>query len=83
MVRIITKTLADLYYQQGHLKKAYEIYQALSEREPDDKEIQIRLRELGEKLGISTRPEKSSPSTEEKIRALERWLANIRQRKRR
>jgi len=83
MGRIITKTLAEIYLQQGHLQKAYEIFKTLSEKDPSDKEIQKRLKELGEKLELSSpliAP--STPSTEEKIQVFERWLANIRERKR-
>lgn len=77
-----TKTLAEIYLQQGHLQEAYEIYQTLAEKDPSDAEIQKRLRELRGKLHPS--PPSSSPSPlskEEKIRHLEKWLANIRNRR--
>jgi hypothetical protein len=82
MERMTTKTLAEIYLQQGHLQEAYEIYKALAEKDPFDAEIQERLEELREKLDPS--PPSGSPiplSSEEKIRPLEKWLANIRKRR--
>ncbi len=83
MDQMITKTLAEIYLEQGHLEKAYEIYRALLERNPSDLEIQKRLNELGEKLSLSSsRTPQTVHPTDERIRLLERWLANIRERKR-
>ena len=83
MDRVITKTLGEVYLQQGHLQKAYEIFKVLSEKDPSDMEIQKRLKELREKLNPSPASTQEPPrSAEEKIRILERWLANIRERKR-
>lgn len=82
MERIATKTLAEIYYQQGHLKKAYEIYRILSQKNPEDIEINKRLNELENTLGISSRYTQSIPtSKEEKIDILKKWLENIRKRK--
>jgi regulator of sirC expression with transglutaminase-like and TPR domain len=75
MVRIITRTLAEIYLQQGHLQEAYEIFKAIAEKDPTDMEIQRRVKELEEKLYPSPL------SREEKIRHLEKWLANIRKQK--
>ena len=79
MDRLVTKTLAEIYLQQGHLQEAYEIYRTLAEKDPFNAEIQNRLEELEEKL---TPPPASSLSSslsrEEKIRHLEKWLNNIR-----
>ena len=33
MDRMTTKTLAEIYLQQGHLQEAYEIFKALAERD--------------------------------------------------
>jgi tetratricopeptide (TPR) repeat protein len=77
-----TKTLAEIYLQQGHLQEAYEIYKNLAEKDPFDTEIQDRLEELRERLHAS--PASSPPSSlsrEEKIRHLEKWLDNIRKRR--
>ena len=75
MDHMTTKTLAEIYFQQGHLQEAFEIYKTLAEKDPFDAEIQKRLEELGEKLQFSPL------SREEKIRHLEKWLANIRKRR--
>jgi tetratricopeptide (TPR) repeat protein len=82
MDRLTTKTLAEIYLQQGHLQEAYEIYRALAEKDPFDMEIQDRLEELRERLLPS--PPSTLPSLlsrEEKIRHLEKWLDNIRKRR--
>ena len=82
MDQIITKTLAEIYLQQGYLREAYEIFKALSEKDPSDIEIKMKLNELREKLGLapSTAPS-SNLSAEEKIRPLQRWLSNIQKRR--
>lgn len=83
MDRIMTKTLAEIYIQQGHFEEASEILKALSEKDPSDMEIQKRLMELSEKLKRSSPlTDQSIRTAEEKIRLLERWLANIQERKR-
>jgi len=83
VVRVITKTLGEVYLQQGHLQKAYEVFKVLSEKDPSDMEIQKRLKELREKLNLSSASvQEGLPSAEEKIRILKRWLANIQERKR-
>ena len=82
MDRFTTKTLAEIYLQQGHLQEAYEIYKTLAEKDPFDADLQNRLEELEEKLNPSPAPGFSSPvSREEKIRHLEKWLDNIRKRR--
>jgi tetratricopeptide (TPR) repeat protein len=82
MDHMTTKTLAEIYLQQGHLQEAYEIYQALAEKDPFDAQIQKRLKELREKLHPSLSSSFPSPlSKEERIRHLEKWLANIRKRR--
>jgi hypothetical protein len=84
MDEIATKTLAEVYAKQGDLRKAYEIYKILSEKNPSDMEIQKRLNELNHVLNPSPPPGQSLPrSREEKIQFLERWLAHIHERKKR
>ena len=53
MDRIMTKTLADIYFQQGYVQEAYEIFKFLSEKDPSNIEIQKRLKELSGKLKLS------------------------------
>jgi tetratricopeptide (TPR) repeat protein len=82
MDHVATKTMAEIYLQQGHLQEAYEIYKTLAEKDPSDAEIQKRLKELKEKLHPSPPSDfSSSLSKEEKISHLEEWLANIRRRR--
>jgi hypothetical protein len=83
MDRIATRTLAEIYLQQGYFQEAYEIFKALAEKDPHNVEIKHRLEELGEKLSPS--PPLAHPplrSREEKIRFLEKWLTNIHKRRR-
>jgi hypothetical protein len=82
MEPIATKTLAEIYLRQGHLQEAFEIYEALAEKDPFDLELQDKVEELREKLYPS--PPFNFPyalSKEEKLRHLEKWLANIRKRR--
>ena len=83
MDRMITRTLAEIYLQQGHLQEAYEIFKALSEKDPHNAEIKHRLEQLSEKLNLPP-PQTRPPlrSREEKIRLLEKWLTNIHERRR-
>lgn len=84
MSEIATKTLAEIYLKQGDLRKAYEIYQILSERDPLDEEVRKRVNELNQALNLSPPSSRSFPhSREEKIRFLEEWLTHIQKRKRR
>ena len=79
MEPMATKTLAEIYLQQGHLQEAFEIYKALAEKDPFDPEIQIKVEELREKLHPSPRSNFPRPlSREERLRHLEKWLATIR-----
>jgi len=81
MERMTTKTLAEIYFQQGHFQEAYEIYKALAEKDPFDDEIRERIVELEEKLHPPAPSGASSLSVEEQVRHLEKWLANIRKRR--
>lgn len=82
MVQIVTKTLAEIYWKQGDLQKAREIYQLLSERDPVDPEVQKRLEELNRILNRPPDEVSSAPLTrEERIQYLERWLSQIQKRK--
>ena len=82
MDQLVTKTLAEIYLKQGHLQEAYEIYKTHAEKDPFDPGIQRRIEELSEALNPSPPPGFPYPlSREEKIRHLEKWLANIRKRR--
>ncbi len=82
MGEIITKTLAQIYLQQGHIQEAFEIYQRLAEKDPFDPEVQKKIIEIKEQFHTSTPPNLHTPcSKEERIRLLEKWLSNIRRRR--
>ncbi len=67
MEELRTKTLAEIYLKQGHLQEAYEIFQALAEKNPSDQEVREKLEELRKKI--------------EKVRPLQKWLTNIQNRR--
>jgi len=116
MDRLVTKTLAEIYLQQGHLEEAYSLFKALSERDPEDVELKNRLKELEEKMKLLAQDEElpgyvdmsvpppihpdkmeqehtadspatlsrstqSTPRDPKKIQNLEKWLNNIRERR--
>jgi hypothetical protein len=82
MDRMTTKTLAEIYLQQGHLQEAYEIFKTLAEKDPFDQELQGKVKELKEKLHPSPPSNfPQPPSKDERIRHLENWLDNIRKRR--
>ena len=58
---IVTRTLAELYLQQGYIESALEIYRQLAEREPGDASIQERIKELSA-LGITQTNEWQEPT---------------------
>jgi tetratricopeptide (TPR) repeat protein len=72
---LVSRTLAQLYWNQGHSEKALEIYRALLQRDPHDEELldefQRRIRALE---GIEVEPDGT-------IRALEEWARRIQQRR--
>ena len=83
MEPVATKTLAEIYLRQGYLQEAFEIFKALAEKDPSDLEIQKRVKKLREKLHPSPPSNLPYPlSSEEKISHLEKWLSNIRKRRR-
>lgn len=79
MDRLLTKTLAEIYLEQGHVQEAHSIFKTLSEKNPSDTELQSRVRELEERLGSLRRQQQLTP--EERKRTLEKWLANIQNRR--
>jgi predicted Zn-dependent protease len=81
MDRLLTKTLAEIYLQQGHLQEAYSIFKALAEKNPSDMDLQNRVAELEQKLALAS-PATQGPSTRKKIQTLERWLTSLRDRRR-
>lgn len=78
MPKIITKTLAEIYMKQGHLREAYEIYRILHQKNPQDEEVINKLNELEKKLEDS----KYQSPKQEILNILTKWLENIEKRKR-
>jgi hypothetical protein len=83
MESLKTKTMAEIYLRQGHLQEAFEIYQALAEKDPGDQEARERLKSLSRSLGFSSPRPPMARSKKEKIQVLEGWLANIQKRRKR
>jgi len=65
MGRLVTKTLAEIYLQQGHLEEAYALFKTLSERAPEDVELKNRLKELEEKINLPVPPVKTGQALQE------------------
>ena len=124
MDSLVTKTLAEIYLQQGHFEEAYSLFKTLSELDPENVDLKNRLRELEEKVkfrahpvrtgqarpelpgdvdmsappptspdrverehtadlpAAPSRPTQSTPRDPKKIQNLEKWLNNIRERRR-
>ncbi len=84
-----TRTLADLYADQGHYDQAVEIYEGLVRHHPEDDGLHAKLEELREKelaasigipaaaSGVEAREELSGEVKTELIQRLESWLAQI------
>jgi hypothetical protein len=80
--KMATKTLADIYLNQGHLREAHEILAILAEQNPLDPEIRKKLDEVTRKLrGQSSGDGHGKERIPEKIQVLERWLTKIRERR--
>ena len=61
---IVTRTLAELYLQQGYIESALEIYRQLAEREPEDENLRARITELsGAEAGTSNRESDESSAS--------------------
>jgi hypothetical protein len=65
MDRLVTKTMAEIYLQQGHLEEAYSLFKTLSERDPEDVELRNRLKELEEKVKLPVPPVKTGQALQE------------------
>ena len=59
-----TATLAEIYFQQGYLDKAIDIYLKVLRHDPDDEQSRTRLSELrAMRSGRSEEPEQGEPSS--------------------
>lgn len=48
--RILSPTLADIYFEQGHIEKALEVYARLMKRNPDNELYKKRFKALQKEL---------------------------------
>jgi hypothetical protein len=58
-----TKSLAEVYAQQGHVSTALEIYRRIQQRHPDDQQAANRVAELETRTGLrrGVKPKSSMP----------------------
>ena len=71
---VYTRTLAELYVEQGILDEAIEVYRHLAELNPDDADIPSRIAELESGAGLHQAGKAGSVRAEEEVEALAREL---------
>lgn len=74
------RTLADLYFAQGHYAEALQIYDDLVAANPHDEELRRMRRDSEARLLPAGAPSRSDPGLERRlsrIRALKRWLSML------
>jgi len=80
-----TSTLAELYYKQGELDEAIQVYEQVVADSPENGKSKLRLDELkGEKERQKAKTDRAQLARERKLKllgVLERWLAAVEQRK--
>ena len=73
-----SRTLADLYYDQGHFEDARRIYEQLARANPDDQGLAGRLQELaGGRAPETSARSGSGPAREQRVAALQAWLRRV------
>lgn len=82
---IATPTLAELYFDQGHLQEAIDTYRKIIEKDPDDDKSKQRLQKLMVMMDEDKKPEtpqvdKVKEKKMKMISTLESWLAGIQER---
>jgi tetratricopeptide (TPR) repeat protein len=75
-LEILSRTLAQLYWKQGHREQALDMYRALVRRHPDNREL---LQELDERLA-EVKGKRAATSVP--LRVLEHWAERIQRRRR-
>lgn len=75
---IVSSTLAELYFSQGHIDKAVDVYRRLLRGGPENEKARTRLIEL-EALDRKAREEAAAagPSREERRAAIERTITRL------
>jgi hypothetical protein len=93
---LYTETLARIYWRQGLLSEALQIYRRLAEDYPDEPRLQAQIRTLTQALTTAAPVQAASPQTEvqalaphtppdwraQALDTLERWLACLQQQQR-
>jgi len=83
MPDIATATLAEVYYNQGKIQEAMEVYEKVVERNPDDPSTRTRVDELRNILEQTRTLEKKREATimrkKKMASILDMWLAGIRE----
>ena len=70
---IQTDTLAEIYIKQGHLEKAFSIYQEILARQPGNTYVQEKYEALRKQMET----QRQKASNQRMIPKLERWLAVV------
>jgi tetratricopeptide (TPR) repeat protein len=74
----VTRTMAELYAQQGHRAAAIEIYRQLAESDPDNQELHARLAELSaRRTPTSESPAVSAHFTEAELGDGDTWDTDV------
>jgi GrpB-like predicted nucleotidyltransferase (UPF0157 family) len=72
-VAIQTDTLAEIYIKQGHLDRAFSVYQDILARDPQNAAAREKFESLKERIAKKEREE-----TRKKVQArLEKWLTAV------
>ena len=79
---IATTTLAELYFDQGHLPEAIDTYEKVIEQNPEDENLKTRLEELKAMVAKEEKPvmdmvDPVRQKKEKMILTLESWLSTI------
>lgn len=76
---LASPTLAELYFDQGFLDKAIEVYRRLLERDPGQERLQARLREIEavQRLHAAASTSAPAPAASGRRAAVERTIARL------
>ncbi len=82
LVDLATPTLAELYFSQGQIREAMDIYEKVLLNNPDDKASEQRLAELEKSVAQEAEPlfseeDVARAKTEKTIGILENWVTRI------
>lgn len=78
---VLTPTLADIYFQQGQLQLAVQIYSRLLDKDPDNDKLRERLEEIQKSLLAQESQNEGQKTFEETTEPLSKNLTNNKQKK--